>query len=295
VAGGHLDVVKYISSKLQNVPDGAGNLMPCGHIKGGTIATAAFLGFPEIIEYYDKGINWNEETLNNKPRRLIQELFAVAIRGNARAAELIMDHTNVDINLCGIGEIQDNLLLHLVPASGWRVIEVLLNRPDIQVNITNSFGETALMLAAHGDNSEVADLLCKHKDINIHLRNNLGHTAFDIAVLEGSAEVVKVMLKQHDIQVNAPMRIMRWDETALIAAVRNRHVDVVKTLLADDRVDRDAKDVTELTALDIARRLDHGPLISLLDGQGSVDFSIGEHSLDDEYTQARSLMMYLRI
>jgi hypothetical protein len=103
------------------------------------------------------------------------------------------------------------------------------------------------------------------------------------------------MLRRHDIQVNSPMRNMKWDETALIAAVRMRHVGVVKALLADDRIARDAKDASGLTALDIAVRLDHGPLISLLTGHGSVDSTVPEHSLDDEYAQARSLMMYLGI
>lgn len=205
-----------------------------------------------------------------------------------------MEHTDVNINgKAGYGE---PLLTELVGSAGAYTTEVFLKRPEIEVNIMNSFGETALMIAAHEDNAHAAEALCKHRDIDIYLRNNLGHTAFDIAVLEGSVEVVKVMLKHTDIDINKPMRNMQWSETPLIAAVRTRNFDVVLILLADKRVNLWARDASGLTALDIATRLDHAPLIRILDGLGMVGGESGEQrSLDDEYNEARSLIMYLRI
>ncbi|KAI5810632.1 hypothetical protein BZA77DRAFT_254538, partial [Pyronema omphalodes] len=69
------------------------------------------------------------------------------------------------------------------------VVEKLLAREDIQVNLQKKDGTTALMLACDwGRQSIVAKLLAR-KDIDIRLKDNRGKTAYDLCRGKISAEL----------------------------------------------------------------------------------------------------------
>ena len=156
------------------------------------------------------------------------------------------------------------------------------------------------MVAAQGDFAVTAAELCKHKDINVNLRNEFGLSALDIAVREGSIEVLDVLLQRHDVLVNEGARwsetsSSRFGETPLITATRERRVEVVKVPLRDDRVKRDIRDADGLTALDITIRMDHELLIKALQEERRWNDGDRENYLADEYMNETSLMKYLRI
>ncbi|OUM68876.1 hypothetical protein PIROE2DRAFT_38828, partial [Piromyces sp. E2] len=47
----------------------------------------------------------------------------------------------------------------------------LLSRPDIDINLQDDKGCTALMYALKSQNKEVIELLLNHPDINVNIKN----------------------------------------------------------------------------------------------------------------------------
>jgi ankyrin repeat protein len=77
----------------------------------------------------------------------------------------------------------------------------LLKRNDIQVNLQNNDGSTALMHACqHGAEPAVMNLL-ERKDIQVNLRNSNGWTALMFACVGKHENIVKILL--HDMISNS--------------------------------------------------------------------------------------------
>jgi len=76
------------------------------------------------------------------------------------------------------------------------------NYDDINVNLQNMDGGTALHLASMSGSREVVKMLLRFKNIDINLQNNNGYTALHMAVLYKNKDIVKVLLRNKDIDVN---------------------------------------------------------------------------------------------
>ncbi|KAF0700108.1 Aste57867_9339 [Aphanomyces stellatus] len=149
------------------------------------------------------------------------------------------------------------------------VVEVLLSKQDIDVNVKFGCRETPLM---HCSNAAVTQLLLKHP--NIH-DNNLQdyHTALTSAAWNGRADVVDVLLRQPTIQVNLTNEA---NETALYVAIQQGHTDSVRLLLAKDGIDVN-QTTRGLTYLILAVELGRQEIVSLLLDVPSIELN----ALDD--------------
>lgn len=66
------------------------------------------------------------------------------------------------------------------PTGGLRLVNYLLSKPQIDVNVTNKLGETALMRAARYGHDEIAKLLFDN-GAKLDIENNIGETALAIS------------------------------------------------------------------------------------------------------------------
>ena len=83
--------------------------------------------------------------------------------------------------------------------------KLLLERDDINVNIRDRDGWTALHYACYEESLEVVELLLERDDINPNLQNNSGKTALsEAADSNGIIRCVKLLLERDDINVNIP-------------------------------------------------------------------------------------------
>jgi ankyrin repeat protein len=86
--------------------------------------------------------------------------------------EKMLKDENLDVNICDY--YGDSALNSAILNWDTEIIKMLLQHPNIDVNIKNSEGDTPLMLASTLDNKEVVELLLKHPNIDVKITNVLG-------------------------------------------------------------------------------------------------------------------------
>lgn len=128
---------------------------------------------------------------------------------------------------------------------------ILLELNNIDVNIQDQEGNTALSLAVHNNYNDAAQELLKSKNIKVNMKDNFGCAALRYAVL--NLEITKALLKCANIDVNIQDNL---GITPLIYAVQYANIyslDVksfIEELLKAKNVDVDIKNKEGKTALD---------------------------------------------
>ncbi len=84
-------------------------------------------------------------------------LMYAAGYGHVKAVEMLLNDPRVDVNLTD--DKRRTALIHAVRNGNVKVVEMLLNDPRVDVNLTDSEGLTALMHAAERGNVEVVEML----------------------------------------------------------------------------------------------------------------------------------------
>jgi ankyrin repeat protein len=168
-----------------------------------------------------------------------------------------------------------------------KVIDLL--RRGLDVNTTDPQGNSLLMIAARGNNLELARFLLDNR-ANAQRRNRYGDTALMIAALQGHTEFVRLLLERHvdpnptpgwnalhyaafenrveiltlllaagiDIDALAPN-----GQTALMLAAKRGHLETVKILVAN-KAKLDIEDSDEGTALAMAKKTNQAEVAQFL-------------------------------
>merc|ERR1711892_362620 len=77
------------------------------------------------------------------------------------------------------------------------VVDLLLSRGDLDVNMVDIFGATCLMYASqHSDGKEVVKLLLERKDIDLDETDQDGKTAEDFAAVEGNLNILQTIREE---------------------------------------------------------------------------------------------------
>ena len=146
----------------------------------------------------------------------------------------------------------------------------LLVDANIDVNLTKRNGLTALQSAAFQGRADIISILINAKaEID---REHNGHTALSRACSEGYVDVVKLLIanranvnRKNNVPIDLSHYYYYFDvaSTALLLAVRNNHVEVVR-LLAEARADLDYVDEFGRFALGDAIRNDRTEVVKVL-------------------------------
>ena len=187
-------------------------------------------------------------------RNVNNSIHEAARDGNIDAVEVLLKK-DVDIN------IQDEngvTALMLASQNGHHQIVELLLKEHADINQQNENGVTALMVASLIGHHQVVKLLLKvHSDINT--QNENGWTALMVASFNGHHQVVELLLKEHaDINIQN-----KNGETALMLASENDNQQVVELLLKE-HADINQQDENGWTALMIASQNGHHQVVELL-------------------------------
>jgi len=122
------------------------------------------------------------------------------------------------------GTLNDDLIRN---ARNNRIIKVQQTLDaGADVNATDSYGRTALILASEQGHPEIVAMLLE-KGADVNAKGIFGMTALQWASRNGRTEIVKILLRQPGIDVNAEDE---YDNTALQWASRNEHTEIVKLL-----------------------------------------------------------------
>ncbi len=80
------------------------------------------------------------------------------------------------------------------------VVDLILQRPDLDTNHQDQEGYTALSLAVLYEESRVAELLLGHPGVNVDLPNKIGSSPLIIAARSGDADIVNQLLNKGAIE-----------------------------------------------------------------------------------------------
>ena len=135
--------------------------------------------------------------------------------------------------------------LHRASSKGMlSVVEELIEK-RANAKMQDKDGYTALMVACYDRHTDIALALLKHSNINVDLANNKGETALHHASHHGMLAVVEKLIEK-DADVN---KQDKDGYTALIGACYEKHADVALALLNVDGIEVDLVNVIGETAL----------------------------------------------
>ncbi len=158
----------------------------------------------------------------------IAPLHIAIYMSNVAAIQALLAHPKIDVNQATDEENATPLSI-ATEDGNINVVNTLLNRHDIKVNIPRKDGATPLFIAAQYGQIDMVRALLDHKDIEVNNARNDGATPLLIATQEGKIDVVKALLKHRNINVN---QAAKDGATPLVIAIQKGKIDVVNALLA---------------------------------------------------------------
>uniref|UniRef100_A0A2R5LAE8 RING-type E3 ubiquitin transferase n=1 Tax=Ornithodoros turicata TaxID=34597 RepID=A0A2R5LAE8_9ACAR len=146
-------------------------------------------------------------------------------------------------------------------------VRVLLKfRSQLNINIQDSYGDTALHDAIAKENLEIIDLLINVPEVDFSLKNKRGFNVLHHAALKGNNFAVERLLSRTRQIVD-----IKKDDgfAALHLAALNGHFLVVETLLIQGQCEPDVRNNRQQTPLLLAVSQGHCSIAELLVGSGS--------------------------
>ena len=159
-------------------------------------------------------------------------------------AEEVTELLNKGLDPNLINKNNQPALIQAVRDGAWKVFDVLLDNPKINVNQLNPVGESPLMyVALVGDLSRTQKLISKGAHINKH-----DWTPLQYASIKGRTDIIKLLLSKGA----DPNEVAPTGDTALILAVQSDSTEAVQLLL-NAGADPSASNFKAQDAVEIAR------------------------------------------
>lgn len=152
---------------------------------------------------------------------------------------------------------QSGELIQAVENNDLERMREIIQDSSYPINETNAKGETPLLIAAHENYIEAAKLLIK-AGADINQQDTIQDSAYLYAGAQGKTEILKYMLEH--AEPNQAI-VNRFGGNALIPAAEKGHLDNVKLLLTDGKVDIDHQNKFGYTALIEAVALTDGSVV----------------------------------
>jgi len=203
-------------------------------------------------------------------------LIKVCKTGDKEACKAILENEDVDVNLQN--KYGDTALIGAAYNGYTEIVELLLAHPEIDVNAQNAYGITALINAAENGRTGIVKVLLAHPEIDVNLQDVYGCTALIEAAEQGHTEIVKMLLAHPDIDVNTQDE---YGSTALYWATKRRHTKIIKLLLAHPDVDVNLQNQRGTTALIKAAGKGHTEIVKSLLARGAHVCEIRDKFADE--------------
>merc|ERR1712187_180025 len=191
--------------------------------------------------------NYKMQSIEDNTR----ELKEACIDGNIEEVEEILSNKEVDIN--GRDNIGDTWLIRAAYRGHLNIVRRLLQHPGVDVNALRWTGFTPLMIAVLFRYLDMMRTLMVVPALQLGRCDNDGNTALHYACIHSSVSVMKLLCQDSRCSPGVVNKKNRYGNTALMAAVRYGHLDIVKEL---DREGTDffTGDRYGATLIEMARR-----------------------------------------
>lgn len=148
-------------------------------------------------------------------------------------------------------------LIEAMSTNDLHAVDKILQDKSYNLNETNDKGESSLLIATHNNYIEVAKRLID-AGADINQQDQISDSPYLYAGAQGKTEILAYMLNK---QVPNQQKVNRFGGNALIPAAEKGHLENVKLLLEDGRVDINHQNNYGYTALIEAVALRDGSLI----------------------------------
>jgi ankyrin repeat protein len=152
---------------------------------------------------------------------------------------------------------------------------IILAHPLVKVNAKDINSEVPLLMAAKYGLTYIVELLLQRGDVDPNIKDKIGFTPLHQACENNHVETIKLLLKFKGIELNSRDSAMRM--TPLHIAAERGFPDVLKVLLAYDGPEKplevNARDKKDATPLILAAEVENGSCAELLIGCKGVDLN----------------------
>jgi len=179
--------------------------------------------------------------------------------------KLLFEHTGiyrVNVNQT-FGDLKLSCLCLACKRKFPTIVKLLLQHPEIDVNLRDSTGKSAMMYALNSPNIEILEFLAKEKNVKINQLNHNGVNIFMYSCSNGCLNLVKILLSRVDLDINLKC-VSGFADTGLMRACMRGHVEIVKLLLENENIDINLTNISGENAFQIAERNHRGNICSLL-------------------------------
>ena len=134
-------------------------------------------------------------------------LFEAAHCGSARMLDALLSRKDILVNLRTEHGFSS---LHAVCSNeNTTNLKKLLQRPDIDVNCPGLNGRTALHSACGDDTTTRVELLLGHENIEVDVLDDQNWSPLHVACDCGRADIAKILLARNDVAIDRPMMVER--------------------------------------------------------------------------------------
>ncbi|KAN0066675.1 Ankyrin repeat-containing domain protein [Elaphomyces granulatus] len=166
----------------------------------------------------------------------VYALGDAACEGNVDVMKLLLDRPDVDPNFAG-GSANGKTPL-ILGARFPNVVKLLLDQQGIDINYQeNDLLSTALINTAVYNYVESAKLLLERDDINVNIPNWTGLTALHWACLNESLDLVDLLLKRDDIDLNTRDVVGNTPFALACRKQDRRSIPIIRSLLSHRNTD----------------------------------------------------------
>jgi len=170
-----------------------------------------------------------------KNDKRLEELFVEAVTENNLEKVRACITLGIDVNVMfNPNDCALHVAMDWAIGGQWEMFELFLTQPNIDVNMTDWDGETALMLASASGAENVVQRLSQVPGLDFNARSNDGWTAAFQAVANRELECVKVLSAIPGVNWNIKEN-HGWSPMA--SALNNGFVEILKILLTIQSID----------------------------------------------------------
>lgn len=141
------------------------------------------------------------------------------------------------------------------------IVEMLLERKDVDANAMDDFGLTPLAWASSRGHEEIVKLLMEQKNVDADPKDRDGWTPLSWAAYTGHEGVVRLLMERNEVQVN--WKSVSGRTPLSLAAARGREA-TVRVLLEREDVDVNAKNSRDQTPLWLSAQRGYEGAVRLL-------------------------------
>ncbi len=197
-------------------------------------------------------------------------LIYAAGLGHLDIVKLLLNQPNIDINIVDSGGL--SALSAAAMRGHTEIMKLLLQAPGIIIDSSNNNADSALLQAAENGHIQAVKLLLDTPGVNFFAtktnRNYLVQDALMLAAGNGHSEIVSLL-------INIPGMVDKFVEGAFEQAIKKKHAECVKILLSTHKINVNKDFSFDLTPLRWAAEYDYYEVVKVLLEVPGIDVNKG--------------------